>query len=246
MASSKDALVVAIELADGEGARALAEAVHVGIDLLGGERVADVAAGEDRPRDPALPRQARAEPRRREQPRVPATPSLRDQARRDPRPRVRRVQDHHPLHPLRVEEAEQDRRPAAPVVADDESALDPERVEQRDLVGGEGLAVIAVSGRLAPAEAAQVRSEQPALVPQGADHPPPHVPVLGPAVKQQDRRLSGIARARLGEVNSHAVRVHEPVLDALDLWQFVESFALQSICEPRALSHGVGHRLGSR
>jgi hypothetical protein len=70
-----------------------------------------------------------------------------------------------------MDEAEQDRRPAAPVVADDARALDPERVEQRDLVGGEGLAVIAISRRLAPAEAAQVRSEQPALAPEGADDP---------------------------------------------------------------------------
>ena len=67
-------------------------------------------------------------------------------------------------------------------------SLDPERVEQGDLVPREALAVVAVPRRLARAEAAQVGSEEPELAPEARDHPAPHVPVLRPAVEKQDRR----------------------------------------------------------
>jgi hypothetical protein len=45
--------------------------------------------------------------------------------------------------------------------------------------------------------------------------------MLRPAVKQDDRRLRGIAWSRLGEVDPQPVGVDEAVLDALDLRQFV-------------------------
>ena len=146
---------------------------------------------------------------------------------------MRRVQDQHPLDPIGVDETEQDRGPATPVVADHERALDPERVEQRDLVGGERLAVVAVPRRLAPAEAAQVRSDQPIFVPQGADHPPPHVPVLWPAVKEEDRRLAEPLGPRFGDVDSHPVGLDEAVLDAVDVRE-LGAHAAHSSCRARA------------
>ena len=89
----------------------------------------------------------------------------------------------------------------APVVSDEEDALDPEGVEERHLVGDECLAVVSVPRCLGPAEATQIGCQQAVTGPQADDHPPPHVPVLRPPVEEEDRRLPSPARARLSDVD---------------------------------------------
>ena len=118
----------------------------------------------------------------------------------------------------------------------------PSASRSADLVGRERLAVVALAGRLAPAEAAQVRGEQAGVGAKARDHPAPHVPVLRPAVKEKDRRLPGILRARFGDVHADAVRVHESVLDALDLGDFARH-RLHFRPGPRAAHEEIERRL---
>jgi hypothetical protein len=113
-------------------------------------------------------------------------------------------------------------------VADDVRALEPEGIQERHLVGGERLAVVAASRGIGPAEAAQVGREEPVLAAQPGDHLPPHVPMLRPSVQQEHRgRVRGPG---LGHVHPDAVRLHESVLDAGDRRDLV-SHQTQSICE---------------
>ena len=88
----------------------------------------------------------------------------------------------------------------------DVHALDPERVEQRDLVGGEGLAVVAVARRLAPAEAAQVGREQPVALGAGRRSPAATCTSAGASRAAAGAAAPRSRRARLGDVDSEPVR----------------------------------------
>ena len=107
---------------------------------------------------------------------------------------------------------EQQAGEAAPVVAGEVGPLDPQRVEQRDQVLDEHVGVDRAGGRVGPAEAAQVGHDQAADVAQPLDHPAPLVPVLGPAVDEQQR----LAGAGLGDVHAQPAHLDEPVLDPCD------------------------------
>ena len=114
------------------------------------------------------------------------------QARHDRSPRGPRACGHGcgalqttiAIDPIGVQDPEQHRRPAAPVVSHDVCSLELERVQQRHLVGCVRLAVVAMARRLGPAEPAQVGRQEAVLTGQGGHHPAPHVPVLGPAVEE--------------------------------------------------------------
>jgi hypothetical protein len=84
-------------------------------------------------------------------------------------------------------------------VSDQLDALDPERVEQRDLVARQILLLIAAFGRLGPAQPSQVGHQEPVALRQRRHETAPLVPVLRPPVQQQD----GLAvfRSGLSQVN---------------------------------------------
>jgi hypothetical protein len=100
-------------------------------------------------------------------------------------------------------------------VPDQPHPLDLQSVEQRDLIAGEVVAVIAATRRLAPAEAAKIRNDQAVAVAEPLDHLVPLVPMLGPAVQEQNR----VARARLGDVDPQLADVDHPVLDPVHVRQ---------------------------
>ena len=106
---------------------------------------------------------------------------------------------------------------AAPVVAGEVGLLDPERVEQGDHVVDEDVGLVGSGRRVGPAEAAQVGHDHPPDVGQPLDDAAPLVPVLRPAVEQQQR----LAGACLGDVHAQAARLDEAVLDARDRWEVV-------------------------
>src|SRR5437764_12037045 len=139
---------------DRVGALRVLEALDVELELLRVERLADVAPGEDVPRDPAVLEGALSEAGSRDHPRVPGAPGLKQEARRPAHEGVWGVAIDHPPDSLGVEDAEEHRRPAAPIVAEHVRPLDAERVQERDLVGGERLSVVALPRRFGPAEAA--------------------------------------------------------------------------------------------
>ena len=117
-------------------------------------------------------------------------------------------------------EAEEEAGEAAPVVAGEADPLEPEPVEERDDVGRELGLQVAAARRIGPAEAAQVGAEDPVARAERADQPPPRVPVLRPAV-EEDERL-GIDRSGRGDVHAEPADVVEVVLDgdAGDLGQW--------------------------
>ena len=88
--------------------------------------------------------------------------------------------------------------------------LQPEGVEQRDQIGRQALLLVTVVRRCAPAEAAQVRADDPVVLGQRRNHMPPLPPVLGPTVEQNHR----LAAARLRHVDHDAVGLHERMPDA--------------------------------
>lgn len=140
------------------------------------------------------------------------------------------AENNGPVDSLRMLDSEQEGGPAAPVVADDAGAVDPEGVEQRDLVTGERLAVITVPRGLGPAEAAQIRCDQAKAVLEAGEDASPHVVMLGPAVEAEKRR----AGSRLGVVDTQAACVDEMVLGPLDRG----GRALLVISGPHCLSLG--------
>ena len=143
---------------------------------------------------------------------VPRAPCLERKPRRDLDPRVRSREGDDLAEALGVAGREQQAGEAAPVVAGEVGPLDPERVEQRDQVVGEDVGVDRAWWRVAPAEAAQVGHDQAADVAQALHHAAPLVPVLGPAVDEQQR----LAGSGLGDVHAKAAHLDEPVLDPCD------------------------------
>jgi hypothetical protein len=87
---------------------------------------------------------------------------------------------------LGLADAQQEAGPAAPVVADELDAIEAERVEDGEDVGGEVLFVVAEPGRVGPAEAAQVQRDDAVVGGQGWDDVAPQVVMLRPAVQEED------------------------------------------------------------
>jgi hypothetical protein len=107
--------------------------------------------------------------------------------------------------------AEQERGKPAPVMADQPDPVKAQRIQQGARVRGEAVRVITCPRCLAPAEAAQVRHQEPVPAASARHHVAPHEPVLRPAVQQQHR----LASARFGEVNpdpaGRAGHIHQTV-----------------------------------
>ena len=154
---------------------------------------------------------------------------------------MRSVADHHAIDPVRVQDPEEHRRPAAPVVSDDVRALDPERVEQRHLVGCERLAVVAVARRLGPAEARAGRARGGGTHRQGGRSPGA---TCTSAAGQPWRSRTAGASAGPASATwiADPVRIDEAVLDALDCGNVVgHSSAIYSrIGGHRAREGGIG------
>ena len=138
---------------------------------------------------------------------------LEREPRRDPDPGVRRRQRDDLAEALGMAGREQQAGEAAPVVAGEVDALDPERVEQRDQVVGR-----TTSGSIGPGGASvqpkprrsgTIRRRRPG---QPLDHAAPLVPVLRPAVDEQQR----LAGAGLGDVHAQPAHLDEAVLDPGD------------------------------
>ncbi len=110
-------------------------------------------------------------------------------------------------------EAEQEADPAAPVVGDEIDLVDPQRVEQRDDVGGHRVLGVAVARLVGPAEAAQVGGDHAVARREQGNDVAPLPPVLRPAVEQQHGRL---VAAGVGHVEPDAVGLDPGVLDARD------------------------------
>jgi hypothetical protein len=83
-------------------------------------------------------------------------------------------------------------------VADELHAVEVERVEYGEDVGGEVLLVVAEAGRVRPSVAAQVEGDDAVAVGEGRELVAPLVVVLRPAVQEQDG--FGVPRAGLGVV----------------------------------------------
>ena len=96
-----------------------------------------------------------------------------------------------------------------------------ERVEQRDDVLDEDVGLNRAGRCVGPAEAAQVGRDDPARVAEPLDHAAPLVPVLRPAVDEQQR----LAGAGLGDVHAQPARFDEAVLDAGDVGDVVRHAA---------------------
>ncbi len=165
--------------------------------VLARKQVAVEAGGRDRPlvEGPGQPRQAR---------------------RLEAHPRVDDVAGQVAAHPLRVVGGQQEADETAPVVTGQMRALDAQRVEQGGEVVCHRLLAVAVAGRVAPAEAAQVGDDHPvAGGGEPGDHPAPLVEVLRPAVDEHRRFACRIAR--FGVVHPQAAGVDPVVGDAGEL-----------------------------
>ena len=154
-----------------------------------------------------------ADPRRQDQPLVPEAPEVRRHRPRG-RPGRQDVEREEALEALRRPQAEQEADPAAPVVADQLHPLDPELVEHGEHVGRQVLLLVAVAGRVGPAEPAQVERQHPVAVGQGRHQVPPLVPVLRPAVQAEDDVVAG---AGFGDVEVEPARADRAVADSVDL-----------------------------
>jgi hypothetical protein len=126
------------------------------------------------------------------------------------------VHRHVALDALPVVEADQKADDAAPVVADEVHALDPQRVEHAHDVVGELLLAVAARRRLAPAEAAQVQCEYAVTTGEQRHERAPRPPVLGPAVHEQHGRRGAVAE--LGDVQARAADIDVVVLDPVERW----------------------------
>jgi hypothetical protein len=89
----------------------------------------------------------------------------------------------------------------------------PELVQECQHVAGEALLVVAAGWCIRPAEAAEVGHDQPVSLAQRRHQPPPHVPVLGPAVQYHQR----LATTCLGDVKTDAVHFEVAVVDSGNL-----------------------------
>ena len=155
----------------------------------------------------------RAEARRGDHPLVPEAPDAQHRAGRDLGEGRIDVEGQEALDALGLAQRDQEADPAAPVVAEEAEALDPELVEQREHVVGQALLLIAARRGVRPAEPAQVGADHAVALGQRADHVAPLVPVLRPAVEHHER----LAFAGLGDVGPQAVGDDIAVLDAVNV-----------------------------
>jgi len=107
---------------------------------------------------------------------------------------------------------DEERHETAPVVTDEPDPVELERVEQGEEVARELLLGVGGARSVGPTEAAQVGAHHAVVLGEPRDHVPPAVPVLRPAVHQDDR----ITGARLGNVQAHIPGLDEAVLDTRD------------------------------
>src|SRR5262245_8118664 len=126
---------------------------------------------------------------------------------------MRNIERQETLDPLGHAQRQQKRAPTAPVMRQYRYALELEHVEQCERVGSELFLVVWTVGGVGPAEAAQIRHQQAELTGEQRYDASPLVPMLRPAVQEQ-QRWTGTC---LGQVHSQTARLHEAVLDAVDV-----------------------------
>ena len=110
--------------------------------------------------------------------------------------RVRRVDDHQPRDPLRVLQCRHPRDRAAPVMADQRKAIDPEMIGEREHIRHEdGRSIIFHPVRLGGSGiAALIRGQHKMVLRQERDLVPPGAVRFGKSVEQNDRRIGRVAR----------------------------------------------------
>jgi hypothetical protein len=108
------------------------------------------------------------------------------------------VERDEPPHPVGRAQAEVESHPSAELVPDHKNAVELERIQQRENVVYERRGVVALARSIGAAEPAKVRAEHPVARRQQRDQVPPGLPVLGPAVQEQD----GLAGATLDHVHA--------------------------------------------
>ena len=163
--------------------------------------------------EPARPASACARRGRRRADRVPRAPGLEREPGRDLDPRVRGRERDDLAEALGVAGGEQQAREAAPVVAGEVGPLDARA--RRAARSGRRRRRRARSGRRGasvqpkPRRSGTIRRRSPR---QPLDHAAPLVPVLRPAVDEQQR----LAGAGLGDVHAQPAHLDEAVLDPCD------------------------------
>ena len=150
----------------------------------------------------ALVEQRLGQVERAEQRVVPAPAALREivSVARD-----RDVEDREPAHGVGVGTGEREGGRAAPVVTDEEEAIDPQMlVYEPPDVGRDGLLVVAAGRPRGVAESAQVGRVHPVARREPRDHVPPLVRRLRNAVQQHDD-VFGVADVAV--VHQHVAEV---------------------------------------
>src|SRR5262245_32729295 len=123
-----------------------------------------------------------------------------------------RVADQQLRDPSWVAHREHEGSDASPVVSDEVDVLHAENVEQPHGVRREVLRIVTVSRCVAPAEATQVRHDEPISPGELRYELAPAVPVLRPAMEQQD----GLPGTGFGHVKTHPIDIDETMFDAGD------------------------------
>jgi hypothetical protein len=119
------------------------------------------------------------------------------------------VQRHEALDALGVVQAEEEAGQPAPVVREQLDALEAHRVEERDHVARKLLLQVAARRGVGPAHSAQVGHDEAVTIGQQGNDMAPLVPVLRPAVQQDDDLAVPVAG--LGDVHPQAAGVDEPM-----------------------------------
>jgi hypothetical protein len=128
---------------------------------------------------------------------------------RESPPGARGPRGGHALDPVRVVRGQRVADEVSGVVADHGEPLVAERIHQRDQVGGEGAGVVPGGGLVGPPDAALVDRDDLEVPGQRRHHPAPRVPVLRPAVHEQQRR----PLAADDRVQAHLAGVDEPAAE---------------------------------
>jgi hypothetical protein len=126
-------------------------------------------------------------------PDVPEPPYVQRVSERRARPRVHIVERDEAVDSIGLAQAEPESRLQAPVVADQKNPRKLKRIEQGEYVACQTLIVVAVGGRLRPPESPQIGADDAVALGEARNDVTPHIPVLWPAMKENERRarLSG-------------------------------------------------------